>query len=320
MNDKVKDKVKVSIFALAMLMVGAVDGVSNLPSIAIFRQQLIFFFIVGGLLFLLPTGLVSAELCKQLPEHSGVYAWAKQAFGNKFATIVIWMQWINTMIWFPTCLTTLVGTAAYVIYPKLAHSPVFLVGASLSCFWVMTLLNLKGLKQSTKIAAVGTTLGMVIPIELIITLSAAWIILHKPIALHITSSSVMPHLSHVGTWTSLTAIITAFLGMELATVHVKKIHNAKQVFPKALLVAILIIILTMGIGSFAVALVISHQKIVLVSGTIQAFHYLFAGMHLAWLALPLGVMLVFGSLGTMVNWLLSPANGLAQASQDNKIL
>ena len=82
-------------------MVGAVDGVGNLPSIALFGQPLVFFFLLGSLLFLIPTALVSAELCRQLPQHSGVYAWAKLAFGKKWATLVIWLQWINTLIWFP---------------------------------------------------------------------------------------------------------------------------------------------------------------------------------------------------------------------------
>jgi amino acid transporter len=313
-------KFSISTFALAMLMVGAVDGISNLPSIAIFGQQLVFFFIIGTLLFLLPTGLVSAELCKQLPEHSGVYAWAKKAFGNKFATVVVWMQWINTMIWFPTCLTTLVGTAAYIINPVLIHHPGFLVITSLSCFWIMTLLNLKGFKHSTKIAAFGTVIGMVIPITMIILLSIVWFMIHKPMAIHLNSTSLLPHLGHTATWTSLTAIITSFLGMELATVHVKKVHNAQHMFPKALVIAVTVIVLTMGIGSLGVALVIPQNKIVLVSGAAQAFYYMFAGLHVMWLAKVLGCMLVLGPLGAMVNWLISPANGLTQAAKDHPIL
>lgn len=145
-------KKSISLFALVMLMVGAVDGVSNLPSIAIFGQQLVFFFVLASVLFLLPTGLMSAELCAQYPEDSGVYVWSKKAFGGGFAALVVWLQWVNTMVWFPTCLTTLVGTAAYLFDPKLIHHPIFLVSVSLGAFWIMTFLNLKGVKHSTKIS------------------------------------------------------------------------------------------------------------------------------------------------------------------------
>lgn len=309
-------KSHLSLFALIMLITGAVDGVSNMPSIAIFGQQLIFFFITASLIFLLPTGLISAELCAQFTEESGIYTWGKRALGSHFGLLVIWLQWINTMIWFPTCLTTLVGTAAYLVSPTLSHHPLYLVGTSLVVFWSMTLLNFRGIKHSAGIAAFASTIGMVIPMFAIIALSITWVILDKPLALTITHEAILPKLNEMSTWSSLTAVITAFLGMELATVHVKKVNNAHRVFPRALMCAVILIVLTMGLGSLSVALVIPHHQIVLVTGTIQAFQSLFDGFNIPWMEKILGLMLVFGSLGAMVNWLISPAHGLAQACHD----
>lgn len=307
---------KIGLFALVMLMTGAIDGISNLPSIAIFGQQLVFFFIVASILFLLPTGLISAELCSQFKTDSGVYFWSKKAFGQHAGAVTIWLQWINTMVWFPTCLTTLTGTFAYLIDPNLTHHPLYLVATSLSVFWIMTWLNLKGVKESVKIASLATTVGMVIPLAIIIGLVVLWIVSGKPFALTLTHAAIVPPLSHAGTWASLTAIIASFLGMELATVHVRKVANAHKVFPKALVWTIVVVVLTMGLGSLGVALVIPHKDIELVAGTMQAFNMLFTGFHVAWLEKVLGVMLLFGTLGTMVNWLISPANGLAQAAAD----
>ena len=215
-------------FALTMLMSGAVDGIGNLPSIALFGPSLIFFFIIAAVLFLIPVGLISAELCHQFPNKSGVYAWTKHALGGNVATVVIWLQWINTMVWFPTCLTTLAGTAAYLLNPNLIHHPLYLVLMSLAVFWCMTLINLKGVQQSAKIASVASGIGMLLPIVIIIGLCLYWILLGKPLALHLTAHNLTPNLHHLKNTTSITAIITAFLGLELATVHVKKIQHAKK--------------------------------------------------------------------------------------------
>ncbi|MGD9153830.1 MAG: APC family permease [Gammaproteobacteria bacterium] len=310
-------KACIGVFALTMLMSGAIDGIRNLPSIAIFGQQLIFFFIAASILFLIPVGLISAELCAQSKEESGVYIWSKQAYGSAFGTITAWLQWVNTMVWFPLSLTTLTGTAAYLINPALAKNPVYLVVASLSAFWGMTILNLKGIKQSAKIASFATTIGMVIPMIIIIGLCLLWLFLGKPTALKITHEAISPnfHLQH--TWVSLTAIIASFLGLELATVHVKKVSNAQKIFPKALLFSVLLTIVVLGFGSFGVALIVPHQKIILVAGTIQAFNVIFTGLHVAWLEKILGVMLLFGSLGAIINWLISPSKSLAQAAKDS---
>lgn len=308
---------KISQYTLVMLIVGAVDGLRNLPSIAIFGQQLIFFFIVASLLFLLPVGLISAELCAQFKEESGIYAWTKKAFGGHLGMVAIWLQWINTMVWFPTCLTALVGTAIWLLNPALAQNVWFLVITSLSVFWFMTMLNLYGVKQSAKIASWASTIGMLIPVGIIIFLSFLWIVLDKPRVLTLNTSAIFPPLTHLTTWSSLTAIITAFLGMELATVHVRKVPDAYKIFPRALMYAILVIIFTMGFGSLAVALVIPQKEITLVAGTIQVFERLFQGFHVPWLDKVLGLMLILGSLGAMVSWLISPANGLAAAARDD---
>jgi len=147
-------------------------------------------------------------------------------------------------------------------------------------------------------------------------LSLLWLIMGKPLALSIHLNQVVPNLDQGHNWTSLTAIIAAFLGMELATVHVNKIKDAKHIFPKALMYSIILILLTMGLGSLGVALVIPHEQIVLVTGTIHAFNTLFTGFHVGWLEPILGGMLIFSSIGTIVNWLISPAQGFARAAED----
>ena len=112
---------KISLYSLVMLIVASIDSIRNLPAAALFGSSLIFFFILSAFIFLLPTSLVAAELTAIYPEKGGVYHWVNSAFGNKWAMIAIWMQWINTMVWYPTILSFIAGTAAYLINPELAE-------------------------------------------------------------------------------------------------------------------------------------------------------------------------------------------------------
>src|SRR5436190_1001749 len=88
----------ISTFAMVMLITGAIDSVRNLPSNALFGSSLIFFTIMSAIFFLVPVALVSAELSSnQSQQKSGIYYWVKSAFGEKWAFLSIWLQWINTM-------------------------------------------------------------------------------------------------------------------------------------------------------------------------------------------------------------------------------
>jgi len=61
------------VFSLAMITIGSVDSIRNLPATALFGSSLVFFFLFGALVFLLPSALVSAELASSSKQHGGVY-------------------------------------------------------------------------------------------------------------------------------------------------------------------------------------------------------------------------------------------------------
>ena len=154
---------KVSLFSLIMLIVASVDNIRNLPASALFGGSLIFFFVVSAIVFLIPTALVAAELTATYPEKGGVYHWVHKAFGKRFALIAIWMQWINTMVWYPTILSAIAGTAAYLINPELVHHKGYLVASILSIFWSITLLNFLGIHFSSLVNTVCGIMGIIIP-------------------------------------------------------------------------------------------------------------------------------------------------------------
>jgi len=304
-----------STFALVMLITGAIDSIRNLPATALFGSSLIFFFILSALVFLIPAALVSAELSSHSTEKSGIFHWIHLGLGEKTAFLAIWLQWINTMVWFPSVLSFLVGTATYFINPALVQNKLYLVSTILAIFWFLTWLNLKGLHFSAKFSSFCAVVGMIIPMALIITLAIIWLALGHPLQIHFTSADMLPSLKHAENWVSLTAIMTAFLGMELATVHVKGVANPQKTFPKALFFSVLIILLTMIFGSLAIAMVLPKDQINLVNGVMQAFTRFFAIYHLAWLVPVITVMLLLGTLGSTVSWVISPAKGLLHAAQ-----
>lgn len=305
-----------SIFALIMLMTGAIDSIRNLPATALFGSSLIFFFIFSAIVFLIPAALVSAELSSAWPEKSGIYQWVKLAFGEKTAFFAIWLQWINTMVWYPTILSFIAGTAAYLFNPALANNKLYLIGVILSVFWLLTVINLRGIQASARFASFCAIIGLVLPMSLIIILAGIWLLLGKPIQISMAPSALIPTLHNNSSWLSLTAVMTSFLGIELATVHVNKVQNPQKAFPKAIFISTIIILCTMIFGALAIAFVLPQKQINLVNGVMQAFTNFFNAYHIGWIIPFITLLLLIGSLGGIINWIISPAKGLLQAAHD----
>jgi len=304
---------KLGTFALTLLITGAIDSIRNLPGSALFGSTLIFFFIFSAIVFLIPTALVSAELTASM-EDGGIYHWCRRAFGERIGFLAIWIQWISNVVWFPTILSFIAGTAAYLIDPMLAQNKFYLVGVILFIFWLVTFINMRAIHVSSKFTSFCAMAGLIFPMILIIGLFIVWLILGKPVQFHLTSSNVFPSFSQTDNWIALTAIITGFVGMELATVHIKEVSAPKKTFPKALIISTVLILVTMILGSLAIAMVLPATQVNLVNGTIQTFVYFLSAYHLNWLTPILIILIVMGSLGGISSWVISPIKGISQAA------
>lgn len=306
---------KISLFLLVLLIVSAIDSIRNLPSTAIFGSSLIFFFALGAVVFLLPVALVSAELTSLYPEKGGPYHWMTMAFNDKVGMLAVWLQWINTMVWYPTILAFVGGAIAYLINPELAQLKSYLLPTIIAVFWLLTIVNLFGIDVSARINSFCGMIGILLPMFLLIALGLVWVIGGNPIHIHFTAKEIFPNLATTDHFISMTSIIASFLGFELAGVHVNDIVNPQRNFPKAIAYSTIILLVTMIFGSLAIAVVMPGSEINLIAGIFQVFSSYFELFHMQWAVPILAVLVIVGTLGGIINWLISPAKGLLHAAE-----
>ncbi len=109
--------------------------------------------------------------------------------------------------------------------------------------------------------------------------------------------------------------MASFLGMELAGVHANDIENPQINFPKAMAYASFFLIFTLLFGSLSVGMVVPVSEINLVSGIMQVFSDFFSSFSVPGFTKPLALLVLIGSFGSVINWLISPARGLWDAAE-----
>ncbi|GJM07019.1 MAG: transporter [marine bacterium B5-7] len=305
-----------SIFSLIMITVGSVDSIRNLPATAMFGSELIFYFLIGAICFLLPCALITAELASNHPEHNGVYDWVKLAFGEHYGFFAIWLQWVENVIWYPTILAFVAGTLGYLISPDLAASKWFLTSVILIAFWGATFLNLLGIQLSALFSAICSIGGLFLPMAIIILLGIIWIATGHHMQIHFSWHALLPIHHDTNLWVSLTGIMLSFCGMEVAAVHAQDVKNPQRDFPIAMIASVAIIVVTLLLGSLAIAIVLPSAKISLVAGLMQAFDAFFTTYHLHWMMPLVAMMLIIGGMGGVNNWIIAPVRGLLLAAKD----
>jgi glutamate:GABA antiporter len=314
MKSSVGKGATLGVFALAMINVAAIVSPRNGPLMADYGWSMLFFLGCSVLLFLIPIAFASAELATGWPKAGGVYAWVREAFGTRTGFLAVWCDWSENLTWFPTVLSFIAGSLAYAISPGLASDNVFLVAVMLSVFWAATALNFLRLDQSTRVATIGTILGAFVPILLLAGLAIAWFAKGEGSQIPFSGDALMPQLSgqHL---LFLGGILLSFAGMEMAGFHALETRNPRRDYPRAMLLASVIIVGFSLAMSLSIALVVPAHEISLLSGAMQAAQDMLDRLGIGELVKPVAILLVLGGVAHLTPWILGPAKGLAAVAR-----
>lgn len=304
-----------SLFQLTILIISTIASIRTLPATAFFGTSLIVFYCLSALFFLIPVSFISAEFASKYPEEGGVFYWIRCAFGDKMGMLAVWLQWINTMVWYPTMLLFIAGTASYIINPDLAQNAYFLLFLSLCIFWLLTFLNLNGIRSSISLNSFSAIIGTFIPLSALIAMGVYWLLHSKESFISFNMKGLLPEFDLMNSGNAVTTIMASFLGMELAGTHILDISNPKRNFPKAIAYSVLALLGTFILGSLAIACVIPKDQILFAGGVMQTFTAFLNAFQMTYFIPLLALLIILGAIGGSVNWVLSPAQGLMQAAE-----
>ncbi|NGX51828.1 MAG: Glutamate/gamma-aminobutyrate antiporter [Candidatus Anoxychlamydiales bacterium] len=317
----VKKMKKMGVFIFAMMNVAIVLSLRGLPLIAKTGMNMIFFVLFASFLFLLPSALVSAELATGWIKDGGIYRWVKEAFGSKLGFTAIWLQWIQNTIWYTTVLAFAAGALSYLFLdPSLSYNKYFIIVVILVVYWGATFINFKGLKAASWFTTICVIGGTIVPAVLIIILGLLWVFSGNPLEfVHSSHTNFFPDFKNFDNLAFLAGTVLLFSGIEVSAVHVLDLENPKKSYPKAVFVALAIIIVVFLLGSFSVAASLPAKDISLTAGIMQSFKDMLHMFKLDWLLPVMGFLVAFGAIGSVTAWIGGPSKGLLATAKHGEL-
>jgi glutamate:GABA antiporter len=300
-----------------MINVIAIDNLRGIPFSAKLGLSLISYYAIAALFFFIPTALVVAELATSFPNKGGVYVWVKEAFGDFYGFITIWLQWIYNVVWYPIILTFVAANFATMINPSLEKNNLYMWLTITILFWACTFINYYGLKVSSIISTIGATIGTLLPMLVITLLGFKWFIDGNPSAMDLSLSSLSIQPSNLKHLSIFCFIIFGLIGIEMSAVHADEVDTPKSAYPKAILQSSIIIFVSLILSTLAVSLVVKESDLSVTTGLIQAFIIIFHRYHIDYLIPYLTICIIIGSISSVVTWIIGPTKGLLVASHDN---
>ncbi len=307
------------LFQLVMINVIAVDSIRTLTFSAVYGFGLVFFYLLAALVFFIPTALISSELGTGWPNRGGIYVWVREAFGKKWSLIVIWLNWIYNIIWYPTILALIAGTFAYFFNPELANNRLYMCASVLILFWATTFLNCLGMRASSLLSTLAALIGTILPMLFIAGLGIVWMWQGQPSQITFSWETFFPSGTQTSNLAFLTNVFFGLLGLEMAATHAAEMRNPQRDYPRSIFISVITILATIIFASLAIALVVPQDNLSLATGIMQAFTIFANTYNLPWLSPLIAGCIILGGLGGVGAWIIGPTKGLHVASQDGSL-
>ncbi len=315
MSTNVQKTVKLGVFTLAIMNVTAVVSLRGLPAEAEYGVSSAFYYLFAAIVFLIPTALVAAELAAMFQDkQGGVFRWVGEAFGKRAGFLAIWLQWIESTIWYPTVLTF--GAVAFAFIGTndahdmtLASNKIYTLIVVLIIYWLATYISLKGLGWVSKVAKIGGLVGTIIPAALLIVLAIIYLASGGVSQMNF-DGRFFPDITKLDNLVLASGIFLFYAGMEMTGIHVKDMENSSRNYPRAIFIGALITVLIFVLGTFSLGIIIPQKDINLTQSLLVGFDNYFKFVHASWLSPIIAIALAFGVLAGVLTWVSGPSKGL----------
>lgn len=282
----VKTTAKLGVFTLMIMNIVAVVSLRGLPAEAEYGMSSAFYYLFAAIVFLIPVSLVAAELAAMFPyQQGGMFRWIGEAFGRKAGFLGIWLQWVESTIWFPTVLTFGAVSLAFIgldhtADSHLASNKFYTIAVVLAIYWLATLISMKGLGWVGKVSKIGGIIGTIIPAGLLVVCGVIYLATGGQSQMSF-QGSFWPDFSNFDNVVLAASIFLFYAGMEMSGIHVRDVRNPTVNYPKAVLGGALVTVLIFVLGTYALGIIIPAKDINLVQSLLVGFDNYMAAFHMS---------------------------------------
>lgn len=160
-----KRKLKKSLFRwdLALFSICAVVGIDTLGQAASFGAQTLTWLIFLSVFFLIPYGLITAELGTRFPVEGAVYEWVRMAYGHLAGGVTAVVYWIANPVWLGGTLAATAVAAMDALWgTKIGGNTALSIVVGLAFIWIAITMNILSLRQMKWVPGLGTIVRVVL--------------------------------------------------------------------------------------------------------------------------------------------------------------
>jgi glutamate:GABA antiporter len=327
LEEKKKLRKEFNYFDMIFYTLSALIGLDTLGAFSANGEQALTWTVIAAIFFLLPYGLLTAEIGSTFTQEGGMYEWCKLAGGRFFAAIGAMLYWISNPLWVGGSLSVAAiaaiklfwfGSLSYKFGGSSGIDAVVEMAIALVFIWGTTWCAIMSLKFGKWLSVFGSYIKLTL-LALFVVLALVFIISGKSHGANLNPANLVPSNFNLIVSVLLPIIIFQFVGFELQNGAGEEMHNPQRDVPRAIIRSGIITVVAYGAFLVFILLALPKSQLTNVGGFDSAYQsvstVLPSGLAnvLGWLV---GLAIVFAVASSGGTWIIGADRTYAISSLD----
>lgn len=267
--------------------------------------------VILGVLFMIPTGLIIGELSGAYPGEGGIFVWIAEGLGPKWAARTGWL-FFACGLFIPVSSFVMCSDVMFTLfYPD--ASLLVRIAVAIVLIWVLALVSTRPMSDSKYVVNIAGMIKISL-FALCLVAGIYYIAMGNAAANEISLATLTPTLDEGLMF--LPIIVYCCTGMELASASAEQFDNPSKVLPKVIVgVALLAVVLNI-LANSGMLMVLPLEDIDLNLGLLDVLRIGFGSDILYYVA---GIAFLFAVFVQCVTWLVGGNRGTCEAAKDGDL-
>jgi len=326
LQEKKKLRKEFRLFDMIFYTVAAIIGIDTLGAVSS-NPQALTWLVISAITFLIPYGLLTAEIGSTFTQEGGVYEWCKLAGGRIFASFAAMLYWISNPLWVGGTLSVTAiialktfwfGGVTYLGGSKVSDA-IIEIAIALVFIWGTTWCAIMSLRFGKWLSVFGSYVKLALFIVLIV-LTIVFVTGGHATGTHFGTADLLPNGNVLIIFTAiLPVLIFNWVGFELQNGAGEEMHNPQRDVPRSLIRAGIVAAIAYAIPITVIFFALSKSQISSSGGFVLAFQVV-TGVLPSGVATALGWIVAIGIVIALASsggtWIIGADRTYAIASLD----
>ena len=305
----------------------ALIGLDTLGAFSANGAQAFTWLIFSAITFLLPYGLLTAELGSTFTKEGGVYEWCKLAGGRFYAAITSMLYWISNPLWIAGTLsvgaiaaikTFWFGSTNYQFGGTKVSDAIIEIVIALLFIWGTTWCAIMSLRVGKRLSVFGSYVKLAL-LAIFMLLAIVFVAGGYSKGAHFGATDLIPHDWGLVASVILPVLIFQWVGFEVQNGAAEEMHDPQRDVPRSLIRAGLIAVLAYALFLIVILLALPKNQLTGVGSFLNAYQAVDRVLPstiatvLGWLV-AIGLVIAYASSGG--TWLMGADRTYAVSALD----